>query len=200
MSGDCIPQPGMCSRKPSCLRNQVLSRAGRPPPLRPRSRFSANTTYIAAYYAPSGDYADTDYGLAQGASVGPLVAPSSATVGGNGVYARGDGFPTKSKLARNYFVDVLFTPAVPAPYLSLSFDPPNPSILSVAPLGSAVATITANWSDGTPFTGTLSFGPPYSNASGTFAILGNSLIIDPAGPGVSADGNTTLNVTVVATQ
>jgi len=85
------------------------------------------------------------------------------------------------------------------PYLIISFDPPNPSIAVSAPLGSVVATITASWSDGSPFTGTLSFGPPYSNDNGAFAISGNSLIVNPAGPGVSADANTTLNVTVVAT-
>jgi hypothetical protein len=67
-------------------------------------------------------------------------------------------------------------------------------------LGSAVATITATWSDGSPFTGTLSFGAPYSNDNATFAISGNNLIINPAGPGVSGDANTTQNVTIVATQ
>ncbi len=85
------------------------------------------------------------------------------------------------------------------PYLTLSFNPPNPSIAASAPLGSVVATITATWSDGGPFTGTLSFGPPYSNDNGVFAISGNNLIVNPAGPGISADANTTLNVTVVAT-
>jgi hypothetical protein len=67
-------------------------------------------------------------------------------------------------------------------------------------LGSVVATITASWSNGSPFTGTLSFAQPYSNAQGVFAISGNNLIIDPSGPGVTSSANTTLNVTVVATQ
>jgi Domain of unknown function (DUF4082) len=163
-------------------------------------RISANTTYVAAYYAPSGQGSYSSNGLAQGVSVGPLLAPASSAVGGNGVYARGNAFPTKSKQATNYFVDVVFTPAVPAPYLSLSFNPPSPSIPSTTPLGSSVAKITATWSDGTPFSGTLSFGPPYSSANATFAISGNNLIINPAGPGVSADGGTTLNTTIVATQ
>jgi len=69
-----------------------------------------------------------------------------------------------------------------------------------AALGSAAATITATWSDGSPFTGTLTFGSPYSNDNATFAISGNNLIINPAGPGVSADANTVQNVTIVATQ
>jgi hypothetical protein len=86
------------------------------------------------------------------------------------------------------------------PTLSLSLSPSSPSVASNAALGSAVATITATWSDGSPFTGTLTFGSPYSNDNATFAISGNNLIINPAGPGVSADANTVQNVTIVATQ
>jgi hypothetical protein len=116
------------------------------------------------------------------------------------VYYQGNGFPQKSHLGSNYYVDVLFTSTAVNPYLQISVNPSNPSIASSAPLGSAVATITATWSDGSPFTGTLSFGAPYSNDNATFAISGNNLIINPAGPGVSGDANTTQNVTIVATQ
>jgi hypothetical protein len=42
---------------------------------------------------------------------------------------------------------------------------------------------------GTPFTGTLSFDTPYSDDNATFAISG--LIVNSAGPGVSADGRST---------
>lgn len=90
--------------------------------------------------------------------------------------------------------------AAPTPYLTLSFDPPNPGIAGNAPAGTVVATIAATWSDGTPFIGTLSFGPPYFNDNATFAISGNQLIVNSAGPGVSADGGTPQNVTVTATQ
>jgi hypothetical protein len=161
---------------------------------------SANQTYVAAYYTSSGQYADSYYGLTYGATNGPLNAPASATVGGNGVYYYGRGFPQSVWEDSNYFVDVLFAPTAATPTLTLSFDPPNPSITSSAPLGSVVATITASWSDGSPFTGTLSFAPPYSNDQGTFAILGNTLIVNPLGPGLSANGNTTQNVTILATQ
>jgi hypothetical protein len=61
-------------------------------------------------------------------------------------------------------------------------------------LGSFVATIVPGWSDGSPFTGTLSFAPPYSNDHGTFAISGNSLIVNPSGPGVSSSADTIQNV------
>jgi hypothetical protein len=176
---------------------------------------SANTSYIAAYYAPSGEYSDTDYGLLYGVTAGPLASPASATVGGNGVHITGNGFPTNTRGAPNYFVDVRFTPAVQTPpYLILSIDPPNPSILSNPPLGSVVATITPSWSDGSSFTGTLSFGSPYSNDNGAFAISGNNLIINPVYPikdnpkdplgspefQPAFPVNTVQNVTIVATQ
>ena len=46
---------------------------------------SPNTTYVAAYYVPSGKYMRVPYGLSQGVTTGPLTAPASSAVGGNGV-------------------------------------------------------------------------------------------------------------------
>jgi hypothetical protein len=162
------------------------------------SSVSANTTYVAAYYTSNGYYADGYYGLTNGATNGTLVAPASGAAGGNGVYVYAKAFPTNTWEDSNYYVDIAFTPSVPA--LSVSFNPPNPSIPSNAPAGTVVTTIAATWSNGAPFTGALSFGLPYSNDNGTFAISGNNLIINPTGPGVSSDGNTVQNVTVIATQ
>jgi len=159
---------------------------------------SANTTYVSAYYCPVGQGAEDLNGLKDGVTNGPLTAPASSAVGGNGVYNAKNAFPKNSQQASNYYVDVLFTPTGES--LILSFDPPNPSIPANAPLGSIVATITPIWSDGSPFTGTISFGPPYSNDQGVFAISGNNLIVNPSGPGVSAAANTIQNVTIVATQ
>ncbi len=161
---------------------------------------SPNTTYVAGYYVPSGEYPDVYYGLTQGVTTGPLNVPAGSTVGGNGVYIYRQAFPNSTWEASNYFVDVLFTPTVVTPYLTLSFNPASPSIANNAPAGTVVATITAKWSNGNPFTGTLSFGAPDSNDKATFAISGNLLIVNPAGPGLSVDGGTTQFVTIVATQ
>jgi hypothetical protein len=163
---------------------------------------AANTTYVAAYYTPSGaDYQLVPYALTNGVTNGPLTAPASSAVGGNGVYIYALAFPTTpSARNSNFLADVVFTPTAATPYLTLSFNPANPSIASNAPAGTVVTTITANWSDGSPFTGTLSFGPPNSNDQATFAISGNQLIVNPNGPGLAADGNTTQLVTIVATQ
>jgi hypothetical protein len=161
---------------------------------------TANTTYVAAYYTPNGQYADAYYGLSNGIVNGALHVPASSSVGGNGVYYYGLGFPRYTWEASNYYVDVSFSPTVQAPVLSLSVSPANPSIPNTTQLGATVATITASWSNGQPFNGTLGFGPPYSNAGGVFAISGNSLIVNPKGPGVGGAGGTVEQVTIVATQ
>jgi hypothetical protein len=88
---------------------------------------SENTTYVAAYFVKGGHYAGDVNGLAKGVTSGPLVAPASAQVGGNGVchYGASIGFPNQTYQASNYWVDVSFTPS--APSLLMSFSPPNPS-------------------------------------------------------------------------
>jgi hypothetical protein len=160
---------------------------------------AANTTYVAAYYAPGGEYSDTPYGLKQSVSNGPLAAPAASVVGGNGVFKSGLAFPTTGYEQTNFFVDVAFIPT--AQYLSISANPSNPTIPSTTALGSVVATLGATWSDGSPFTGTLSFGPPNYSNGGVYAIdSNNNLIISPSGPGVGSAGGSTENVTIVATQ
>jgi hypothetical protein len=85
--------------------------------------------------------------------------------------------------------------------LSISFNPPAPSAPADTPVGTVIAAISAQWSNGSPFTGTLSFGSPNFSDGGTFAIDGSSnLIVSSTGPGVSGDGGTVQNVTLVATQ
>src|SRR4030095_200688 len=71
---------------------------------------TANTTYIASYYAPVGRYAADNNYFASSATVnGPLTALRNGTDGGNGVYKYGtSGFPTFSFQSSNYWVDVVF--------------------------------------------------------------------------------------------
>jgi hypothetical protein len=162
---------------------------------------AANTTYVAAYYTSNGNYAADRYtsgGLTNGVTNGTLTAPASSQVGGNGVYTYSTGFPNQTWEASNYYVDVVFTAT--APTLLMTFSPSNPSIATNAPAGTVVATVNVSWSNGSPFTGTLAFAAPYSNDNSTFAISGSNLIVNPSGPGVSSDANTTQNVTIVASQ
>jgi PKD repeat protein len=75
---------------------------------------TANTVYVASYFAPRGHYAnDNGYFSSSSLTNGPLRALQNGVSGANGVYAYGSGplFPTSSYQATNYWVDVLFTPA-----------------------------------------------------------------------------------------
>ncbi len=71
----------------------------------------ANTTYVASYYAPKGNYAFDEYFFnASGVTNGNLTALQFGVDGSNGLfsYAPGGGFPSNSYHAANYWVDVLF--------------------------------------------------------------------------------------------
>ncbi|WP_456638994.1 DUF4082 domain-containing protein [Bradyrhizobium sp. USDA 10063] len=76
---------------------------------------AAGATYVASYHT-SGNYSADPNLFSSAVSNGPLTAPSSASVGGNGVYAYGSGslFPTDSYSATSYGVDVLFRPQLAA--------------------------------------------------------------------------------------
>ena len=74
---------------------------------------TADTAYVASYFAPNGGYAyDGGYFASTSVTNGPLTAPqSSAVSGGNGVYAYGSSpsFPDANYNATNYWIDVVFT-------------------------------------------------------------------------------------------
>ncbi|MFC7700506.1 DUF4082 domain-containing protein, partial [Bradyrhizobium sp. GCM10028915] len=76
---------------------------------------TAGTTYVASYHT-AGNYSADPSLFASSVTNGPLTAPSSASSGGNGVYAYGSGslFPTNTFNATSYAVDVLFRPQLAA--------------------------------------------------------------------------------------
>jgi hypothetical protein len=89
--------------------------------------------------------------------------------------------------------------------LTLKFNPQMPSVQDTVPLGSVIATVTAAWSDGSAFTGTLAFGSPYADDGGTFALSCQScatanIVVSPTGLGLMGDGGTLQQITVVGTQ
>ena len=104
---------------------------------------TAGTTYIASYEAPVGEYsADPSY-FANAVTNGPLTAPSTASSGGNGVYAYGSGnpFPNNTFNATNYWVDVVFVPSAP-----LAFTTPA-SITGTAQEGSVLTAANGTTND-----------------------------------------------------
>jgi hypothetical protein len=169
---------------------------------------SANKTYVSTYWVKGGHYAGDNQGLANKVTSGPLTAPGSSSIaGGNGVYIYGTRLlrPNSTYQASNYYVDVAFTPsAPPPPSLTISFAPPNPSIAADTPPGTTVATVLVDWSDDVngshPFTGTIGFGQPYGNDGGVFALSGNAIYLNPAGPGIANDAGTVQSITITAAQ
>jgi hypothetical protein len=73
---------------------------------------TANTTYVASYFAPNGHYSVTSGGLASPVDNGQLEALGNGS-SPNGVYVYGptSQFPSNSYNASSYMVDVLFQPA-----------------------------------------------------------------------------------------
>jgi hypothetical protein len=70
---------------------------------------TAGTLYVASYHTNAGNYAATGAAFNTQVDGGPLHAPTSASVTGNGVYAYGSTqFPTQSFQATNYWVDVVY--------------------------------------------------------------------------------------------
>jgi hypothetical protein len=118
----------------------------------PPVAISPNTTYIAAYYTPTGHYsADPDYWFAPSPTGGnvldspPLHAVRAASTVNNGFYTYGTSlkFPSSSYQDTNYWVDPVFMPSTGAPGA--------PTGVS-ATAGNASATVswTAPLSGGTP--------------------------------------------------
>ncbi len=122
---------------------------------------TAGTTYVAAYYAPSGHYAaDARYFTAGGHSAGSLTA-----LGGrgntNGVYAGGQRFPDSSYNQTNYYVDVVYSPVDTTPL----------GVISTSPLGDSVSVPTA-----APVTATFSRSVDASSIDFTVADGDNNVV------------------------
>jgi hypothetical protein len=106
---------------------------------------TANTTYVASYYTPTGWYAADPNYFASALTSGNLTAPG----GGNGVYNYGgDSFPGSSYNSTNYWVDPLFVAGVSAPNPSPS-PSPSPTLPSnaVSLFASSATPANASWPD-----------------------------------------------------
>ena len=106
---------------------------------------TANTTYVASYYAPVGRYSNNNAYFASAATTrGPLTALRNGTDGGNGVYRYGaSGFPNSTYQSTNYWVDVVFD--------TTAVDNTVPTVVAKSP-AAGTDTAPAN----TPVTATFS--------------------------------------------
>jgi Domain of unknown function (DUF4082)/Bacterial Ig-like domain/Bacterial Ig domain len=76
---------------------------------------TAGTTYIASYHAPNGRYAVTSAYFTGSVLNPPLIAPANLPAAGNGLYlySATPAFPDRTYGASNYWVDVVYSSAVP---------------------------------------------------------------------------------------
>src|SRR5215212_419100 len=111
---------------------------------------AADTTYVASYHAPRGNYASNlDFFTLAGVDNGPLRALADGEdAGGNGVYAYGasGSFPNATWRSENYWVDVVFETGATAP------DTTPPTISGVTPARGATnvavgANVTAQFNE-----------------------------------------------------
>jgi hypothetical protein len=97
-------------------------------------------------------------------------------------------------------------PPPPSPTAAVITVTPNtPQLPDTTARGAVVATYTVTMSDGSPFVGTIGFGPPNFDAGGIFALAGSptsgNVIVNPNGPGVGPNLSTIIDhITLVATQ
>jgi hypothetical protein len=105
----------------------------------------ANTLYVVSYHTQVGRYSFDGAYFAAAHANGPLLAPSSAAVSGNGVFAYGavSAFPSNSFNATNYWVDVVFEDGPP--------DTSPPTVVSTVPPADATGvgvgqSVTATFS------------------------------------------------------
>jgi hypothetical protein len=110
---------------------------------------TANTTYVASYYAPAGNYALTDsYFANTGFDDAPLHALKDGVSGGNGVYSYGSAptFPGNTYHSSNYWVDVVFNTTVPPDTTPPTVNATTPAPGSTTfPIG---GTVTASFGEG----------------------------------------------------
>ena len=111
---------------------------------------TANTTYVASYFSPSGYYADTDFGFSNPIVNGALTGIGTNDPDGpNGIYDYNPHplFPQTSSSAANYWVDVVYSPNGLGPDTIpplISFTSPTGGATGVSVTGFISATFNKN--------------------------------------------------------
>jgi hypothetical protein len=162
---------------------------------------TANTVYVASYFAPNGGYAgDNNFFASSGVSNPPVNLLQNGVSGGNGVYQYGasSSFPSSTYLSSNYWVDVVFTTTVGP-------DVTPPVVISTAPANGATG-VAVNSSVSATFTESVD---PATVSASTFELRDAASALIPASisynvgtrtatltPNAALPSNTTLTATV----
>ena len=129
----------------------------------------ANTTYVAGYYDPNGNFAIMTGALtSSGIDNYPLHILQSSTSSGNGLFIQGSAgqFPTSSYEDSNYYVDVSFSTSVN------DVTPPALSSIGAGGITSTGATVT--WTTNEASDSQVQYGT--SSSYGSTTTLNSSLV------------------------
>jgi phosphodiesterase/alkaline phosphatase D-like protein len=125
---------------------------------------TANTTYVASYFAPNGGYAVTLDAFYAPVNSPPLHALQDGVDGRSGVYRyMSSGFPMSTYQASNYWVDVVF---VPTP------DTTGPAITNVI-ASAASTTAIVTWTTNEPANSQVEYG--LTTSYGSLSSLSSTL-------------------------
>ncbi|HTZ45177.1 MAG TPA: DUF4082 domain-containing protein [Jatrophihabitans sp.] len=141
---------------------------------------TANTTYIASYYAPAGGYAETYGGTfaSTGIDNSPLHMPAHPALY---LYGTGGAVPNGTSNS-NYWVDPVFTDTTTAP-------PPDttpPVVSGVTATGSGTSA-TVSWTTDEPATSTVKYGTSAGALTSTATSAGLSTAHSVALTGLAAN-------------
>ncbi len=152
-------------------------------------QITANTTYVASYFAPDGGYVSTHNYFADG----PVVSgPLSASSYHNGVFCYADlpCFPNQTYLASNYYADVVFAPSTGAPAdttttTSTTDTTVQPTTTTTDAPASTTSSTTTTSTTRPPTTTTTTIRPPSTTTSTT-----TTTTTTPAGSGSTSGAGT----------
>ena len=142
---------------------------------------TANTVYVASYHASAGHYSiNTNYFTSSGIDNAPLHALANGVSGGNGVYRYGasSAFPDQSWNSSNYWVDVVFEPALPPTLDSIAVTPAIPNIATGA---TQQFTATGTYSDGS--TQNITSQVTWTSSNTTVATINSAGLASGMAPG-----------------
>jgi hypothetical protein len=134
---------------------------------------TANTVYVAAYFAPKGHYSENTGYFSSAVNNAPLHALANGTSGANGVYRHttSGAFPSTSTfLSTNFWVDVVFSAQTTTANPQLTVSPSTLSFGSIAVNTATTGSVTLTSSGTSPLTvnsATVS-GTGFSLTAGTF--------------------------------
>ena len=162
---------------------------------------TANTTYVASYFAPAGNYsADTGFFANAGIDNSPLHALANGVDGTNGVYTYSStsAFPSSSYNSANYWVDVIYSPAFAITGTITGAGGAGATVNLNGPIaGSTTADASGNYTFGAVTNGSYTVTP--TNSGFVFAPISQNVTVAGSNVTVPAFTATVQTFTIIGT-